>query len=367
MNTIFIVDLEYIESRYTAQWKDHVPALIRQSIIDREEFQIEVIEGSSNLPKMTTPGAFLNFGGTTVYKAQQIEQLGRAVCSGKIKNGDRFLFTDFWHPGVLFLRYMADLLKIDIEIHGMIHAGAYDPHDFLGRAYDSGNSKWMASTEQAMFEAFDTVWFATDFHVRMFKNHYTTRFDIDEEKIALTGWPFEFMQSRIERDIEGIQKEKIVVFPHRIAPEKQLWTFKALEKQMPDWKFVVAQEQNLSKQEYHRLLGRSMFVWSASLQETLGISTCIEGPIAKCIPIAPNHLSYSEIFACYENFLYPASYITGTEEHFERQIPSLIQSHFNRYDDLVEMNDRYVKNQMPLFAHAKELVAEITRPILTLD
>lgn len=362
MNTIYIVDLEYIESRYTAQWKEHVPNLIRASV-DCDTFDVEVIEGVEDIPQMTTPGAFLNFGGTTVYKARQIEKIARKFCANEIKSGDRFLFTDFWHPGVIFLRYMADLLKIDVEVHGMIHAGAYDPQDFLGRAYASGKSNWMASTEKAMFDAFDTIWFATEFHVNMFKSRY----EVDEEKISLTGWPFEFMNDQILNDIKGIQKEKIVVFPHRIAPEKQLWTFKLLEKHYPEWKFVVAQELNLSKREYHELLGRSMFVWSAALQETLGISTCIEGPIAGCIPIAPNHLSYSEIFAGKETFLYPAEYIKNSHEFFEQNINLIIDRRFDRYEELSAANDRYVKHQMPLFAKAYELVYEITRPVLTLN
>ena len=83
--TVYIVDLESVESRYTCEWKWHLPELIKDSV---------PIEGAEDIPKATTPGAFLNFGGTNIYKAKQIETMGRMFCDGTVKAGDHFLFTD---------------------------------------------------------------------------------------------------------------------------------------------------------------------------------------------------------------------------------------------------------------------------------
>ena len=39
-------------------------------------------------------------------------------------------YTDAWNPTVIQLRYMAELLGVDIRIGGMWHAGSYDPKTF---------------------------------------------------------------------------------------------------------------------------------------------------------------------------------------------------------------------------------------------
>ena len=83
--TVYIIDLEAVDTRYTAQWKKHLPLQLGKYTDD-----IVVISGGET-PQATTPGAFLNFGGTNVYKSKQLEQIGEMFCNGKIKNGDYFL------------------------------------------------------------------------------------------------------------------------------------------------------------------------------------------------------------------------------------------------------------------------------------
>ena len=60
---IYLVDLEYVETRYTAQWKDCFP----QQIADKTGQDITVIEGPSDIANVVTPGAFLDFAGTNIY------------------------------------------------------------------------------------------------------------------------------------------------------------------------------------------------------------------------------------------------------------------------------------------------------------
>ena len=110
--TVYIVDLESIPSRYTCEWKTTVPALIKD-----QGHKVEVISGPDDLPNNTTPGMFLNFSATNIYKAVQVEKFSRLFSDNKIKNGDHFLFTDAWHPGIINLKYMSDLLGIKITIH----------------------------------------------------------------------------------------------------------------------------------------------------------------------------------------------------------------------------------------------------------
>jgi hypothetical protein len=342
--TIFLVDLESVETRYTGQWKAHVPSLLRKA-----GHEVHIISGPSDIPSATTPGAFLNFGGTNIYKASQVEQLGRLFCAGSVKAGDHFIFTDAWHPGIINLKYMSELLGIPVTTHGLWHAGSYDPQDFLGRLV--GNKPWVRNAEKSFFHAFDHNYFATNFHIEMFVtnllNEYPTENpwlgeDLEEilngkwPKFVRTGWPMEYMDSTLNL-YKGMPKRDLILFPHRIAPEKQVEIFRDLKEQLPQYEFVVCQDQQLTKNEYHNLLGESKIVFSANLQETLGIS-CYEGAIVDAIPMVPDRLSYSEMY--YEGFKYPSewtqdwdSYLQHRQEichhiivtmtHYEKRLPQL--------------------------------------------
>ena len=142
--TVYVVDLEAVDTRYTAQWKKHLPL----QLSNNTDEEIVVISGGET-PQATTPGAFLNFGGTNIYKSKQLEQIGEMFCNGKVQDGDYFIYTDAWNPTVIQLRYMAELLGVNIRIGGMWHAGSYDPHDFLGRLI--GEKAWVRHAEKSMF------------------------------------------------------------------------------------------------------------------------------------------------------------------------------------------------------------------------
>lgn len=164
MAKVFLVDLEAVETRYTGQWKTHVPKLLKEHGHD-----IHIISGPSDIPSATTPGAFLNFGGTNIYKARQVEIIGRLFCDGAVGSSDHFIFTDAWHPGIINLKYMSELLGIPVKIHALWHAGSYDPQDFLGRLI--GDADWVRHAEKSFFYAIDYNYFATEFHIDMFEKN----------------------------------------------------------------------------------------------------------------------------------------------------------------------------------------------------
>ncbi len=300
--TVYIVDLEAVDTRYTGEWKTHVPKLLRDAGLNTE-----VIEGPTDIPAATTPGAFLNFGGTNVYKAAQLEKISRLFCSGNIKSGDHFVFTDAWNPAIINLKYMCTLLNIPVTITGLWHAGNYDKHVFLGRVKDSS---WLFHTEKALFDAIDHNCFATNFHIELFAQQYSgdksyihdwILKNINSGKILRTGWPMEYMPATLEK-YKGLPKRDLIIFPHRIAPEKQVDIFRDLATALPEFEFVVCQDKKLTKDEYHTLLGQSKILFSASLQETLGIGP-YEGAILGVIPLLPDRLSYTEMYD--SKFLYP--------------------------------------------------------------
>ena len=299
---VFLVELEPVETRYTAQWKEHLPRQMVNAGLD-----VEVITGPADAPQDTTPGAFLNFSGTNYWKSEQLKTISQMFADGTVKDGDYFLYTDAWNPTVLQLKYMAELLGVNIKIGGMWHAGSYDPADFLGRLI--GDAPWVRHAEESMFNVFDHNFFATQFHIDLFLQSFP---NVDQNKIYRVGWPMEYMEPLLREYDIPTNKMDLVLFPHRVAPEKQVEIFKDLAKEIPDVEFVVAQEHNLTKDEYHMLLSRSKIVFSANTQETLGIS-CFEGALVGAYPMVPDRLSYTEMYG--HSFKYPSSWTESWDSY----------------------------------------------------
>ena len=67
--TVYIVDIEAVDTRYTAQWKKHLPQQLRHALGGdfQQHVDVRVISGG-DVPQTTDPGAFLNFAGTNSYK-----------------------------------------------------------------------------------------------------------------------------------------------------------------------------------------------------------------------------------------------------------------------------------------------------------
>ena len=326
--TIYIVDIEAVDTRYTKQWKEFLPRQLQRATNE----DVKVISGGET-PQATTPGAFLNFGGTNVYKSKQLETIGEMFCKGEIIDGDYFLYTDAWNPTVIQLRYMAELLGVDIRIGGLWHAGSYDPHDFLGRLI--GDKPWVRFAEQSMFECFDDNFFATDFHIKMFSDTFSFKHRIVsvDEKIHRVGWPMEYLKNSLD-SYKGMEKRNLILFPHRIAPEKQLDIFLDLKEQLPEYEFVVCQDRQLTKNEYHNLLGEAKLVFSANLQETLGISW-YEGALVNAIPMVPDRLSYSEM--ALPEFKYPSAWTEDFTSYrlYRDKVVAQVREYMEHYDDFM--------------------------------
>ena len=322
---IYIVDIEAVDTRYTKQWKEHLPRQLRRATNE----QVTVISGGET-PQATTPGAFLNFGGTNVYKSKQLETIGEMFCNGEIKDGDYFLYTDAWNPTVIQLRYMAELLGVSIRVGGLWHAGSYDPHDFLGRLI--GDKPWVRHAEYSMFECYDDNFFATEFHWDLFAETFALDMGIvDQNKMKRVGWPMEYLKNSLDM-YKGMPKKDLILFPHRIAPEKQVDIFRDLKTHLPQYEFVVCQEQSLSKNEYHNLLGEAKLVFSANLQETLGISW-YEGALVDAIPMVPDRLSYSEMANA--EFKYPSKWTEDYSSYnkYRGDVMNKIVDYMDNYED----------------------------------
>ena len=340
--TIYIVDIEAVDTRYTKQWKEHLPQQLQRATNE----EVKVISGGE-VPHATTPGAFLNFGGTNVYKSNQLQQIAKLFCEGKIHDGDYFLYTDAWNPTVIQLKYMASLLNTDIIIGGMWHAGSYDPQDFLGRLI--GNADWVRNAEQSMYDCYDDNFFATQFHVDLF----TSAFNINDTKNHIVGWPMEYLHNSLA-SYKGMDKRDLILFPHRVAPEKQVEIFRDLKTQLPQYDFIVCQEQELSKNEYHNLLGEAKLVFSANLQETLGISW-YEGALVDAIPMVPDRLSYSEM--ALPEFKYPSEWSLDYDCYMNNRtkVVKQVEEYMENYEDFLPSLNKQVTKLNKNFFSGKKL------------
>jgi hypothetical protein len=130
---------------------------------------------------------------------------------------------------------------------------------------------------------------------------------------------------------KDLAKRDLILFPHRIAPEKQVEIFRDLATALPEYEFIVCQDQELTKEEYHTLLGQSKIVFSANLQETLGIS-CYEGMLVGAIPMVPDRLSYKEMYGSL--FKYPSEWTESWDSYLEHkdQLTAKIVNFMTDYD-----------------------------------
>jgi hypothetical protein len=212
---------------------------------------------------------------------------------------------------------MTELLGIKIKIGGLWHAGSYDNQDFLGRLI--GDAHWVRMAELSMFNCFNHNFFATEFHLNMFALELFGRpgFELREinSSVKIVGWPMEYLPDILAPFADTPKKNKII-FPHRIAPEKQLEIFKDLAAEMPEYEWFIAQEHKLTKDEYHTQLAESKVAFSANLQETLGISM-YEAAVVGTLPLVPNRLSYSEMWD--ENGRYPSDWTVDWDSYIKHK------------------------------------------------
>jgi hypothetical protein len=134
-------------------------------------------------------------------------------------------------------------------------------------------------------------------------------------EMHIVGWPMEYMKD-ILAPFDNVAKKDKIIFPHRLAPEKQVEIFRDLAASMPEYEWFVAQDHTLTKDEYHQHLAESKIVFSANLQETLGISV-YEGAIVGTYPMVPDRLSYKEMWNPW--FKYTSKYTSNWDSYQENK------------------------------------------------
>lgn len=276
-----ILPIEKIEDRYSAQWWTWTLA----ALADHPEWNARVI--GSPTPQSIRTGEFLDVYGTNLYKSDQLFKTLEVLEATHPQPATVVLY-DAWYPGLEALAYVRDATGRDIRLVGVFHAGTYDPYDFLAQR---GMARWGRKLERAWGIALDKILVATEFHRSLLVEH--RQFEV--RKIRLVPFPVFEDEERRARP-----KDRVVVFPHRLAPEKQPTEFEAVrdvyrETYPTDFnaEFVFTKTEGRTKSEYYDLLARSTVSFSSALQETFGIAIQ-ESINMGAVPIVPDRLSYRD-------------------------------------------------------------------------
>lgn len=273
--TTYLFGIEPIEMRYSADWRNWFK--------DRESADLVYVDGDTFTSGIEN-GEFLDVTGTQYYKASQVQTIARLLQDGIIKDDDQFFFLDAWFPlDAVF--YMLDCLGMKTKVAGVLHAGAYDSADFLFR---SGCTSWARGFENALFQRLDRIVVFSEFHARMLME----KVGIERRRIEVTSFPYDAGEKLDGYDPHG-RRDIDVVFPHRIAPEKNPWIVDALRS--AGLTVVVTAEECQTKDEYFDVLSRSLIAVSWNDQETFGIAMA-EAAYLGCIVLCRRALCYPEIW-----------------------------------------------------------------------
>lgn len=281
---LYIFTLEKIEQRYTKQWYNTWKKEFSKW------FDVKYIDGIHTTDKIEK-GKFLDINKTNIWKAEQVIKIANLFKEDKIKKGDKFFFTDGWHFGITALKYMAQLNNIKIKIYCYWHSGTWDEYDFITQA---GLGKWAGWNEAGWFRACDKHFVATKYHKKIIIDYFGERI---RKNIYVVGFPMNWEKEiKKEIGIKSAKKKNLIVFPHRLDPEKQPKVFDEIIKRSKcKCDFVKTLEVTKTKKEYYNLISKAKIVFSANLQETFGIGT-VEALMLGAIPIVPNRLSYLELY-----------------------------------------------------------------------
>lgn len=304
---LWYIPLEHIDMRYT----------IMQDRVTKKAFndaglEFKVIDGKI-INSELAGDQFLNPYSTSYFKATQMMEVAKLFNNNNIKNNDTFYINDIWFPGIESIKYMAMFKGIDVKLYGNLMAGSITPTDTV-----SAVSDWARSFEHSLIKMFDGIFLGSEQLKQDIIKSFILNYD-DLQKLHVTGYAFD--STEFDK-YDTTKKENIVVFPHRLHPEKQRDLFEHLRKHI-DAEFVVTHDMNLSKDEYYKLLARAKVIYSASLQENFGYSV-LEGCMLGVAPVLP----FND-YTCYK-YMYPKEVL------------------YNEFTDSIKLINKYLNESIDL-------------------
>jgi glycosyltransferase involved in cell wall biosynthesis len=312
--TIWYVPQEPVPGRFYAQMMRWTESALQQA---GEDYRIILPD---DVPDVSIKrGQVMDAYRTCVWKSAQNRLIAEAFDQGQIRNGDKVLFGDLWHPGGPdSVAYMSELTNVDIEIWGWHYAGRADPHDFVQKLGD-----WADDAERSWLKLARGVFLGSQFHADLLTSKFGYLANL--HPIGLV-WDYWDVRNSITQIRPANTRAKRVIFPHRGAPEKDPDAFYELANRLDGngYDFVITSSREgtpeelgfrtgdghpwrvvtgLSKKDYYSLLADSRVFFSSAYQETFGYALQ-EAIVFGTTPVCPKRLCYPDILQNDERYLY---------------------------------------------------------------
>jgi glycosyltransferase involved in cell wall biosynthesis len=298
---IYFLPIEPLEQRYTKQMLEWVSGDL-DIVVGHDNYRVVLPHYAGEIKH----GQFLDSFASNEFKAAQLALVACFFRDGKVYSGDLFLLGDVWFPGIEMVRMMADLAGVHIKIAGWHYAGTFDQADFYSRAL----GHWARRFEEMLCEhVLDAVCVGSHSHA-----------DRLAHNLRVPIYPYGLSwKPRTLPEHTNEERQNIVVFPHRLAPEKNLSAFLRCARKLKhkNWRFVISTPTappaiatdnvevivHPNKESYYDLLRHSKIVYSSAHQETFGYAIN-EAIACGCSVVAPDRLSYPEVLEHDRKFLY---------------------------------------------------------------
>jgi len=290
MSKIIYIPLEELPQRYTGMMNASIYPKVDISLIPKVEIDKEIKRGQ-----------FLDIVNTCKFKAAQLQMIADLFNEGKVENGDAFLIGDIFFPGIEMIKYMAELLGINVRVYGINYAGRADKTDFVQQL-----SGWADASESGYHLICDGIFVGSDDH----KNNVCNYFGLNTATVHTTGlvWDLNYMQEFHEA-MGYVEKEDFVIWPHRWCEEKGInellefakntkkkivITSSGLKKDLGKLPKNIEYRYGLTKTEYFELMSKARWYLSTAYQETFGY-TIQEAIFFGCDILVPNRACCPEM------------------------------------------------------------------------
>jgi glycosyltransferase involved in cell wall biosynthesis len=270
MSKIIYIPLEELPQRYTQMLNNAIYPKVDISLYPNIEIDKEIKRGE-----------FLDIVNTCKFKAAQLQMIADLFNENKVESGDVFLIGDIFFPGIEMIKYMSELMNLDVKVYGINYAGRADSTDFVQKL-----SSWADASESGYHLICDGIFVGSEDH----KKNVVEYFGLNDVTVHATGlvWDLNYMQE-FKTQIGAVEKEDFVIWPHRWCEEKGIDELMQFAKQTKKKIIItssgpkkdlgvklpknVEYKYNLSKLEYFTLMAKARWYLSTNIQETFGYCT----------------------------------------------------------------------------------------------
>ncbi len=194
---------------------------------------------------------------------------------------EKIFCLDVDFPGLLSAAIpVLKLRNPDLKCFGYLHAGSWNNGDIFGE------NPGKARLERAMFEVYDKIFVATNYHRRKIEKYFN-EFFIDLE---VAGFPFykeDVLHYATPAPFE--EKDGVVINGRWEQSDKDL-----LDRIRNKLNIKIYTIEATNREGYYKQLNTAKVVLSLKTEETFGIGQ-LEAYVLGGIPLSPNRFAYPEV------------------------------------------------------------------------